>query len=87
MTWLAVTPQAVVKAHIEMMPRLQAEESSQLVSVLAMGRGLKLGDWIKKQLGRWERTIRGGSPRRAPGAAPSDLVKIGIGFRKVEKVG
>jgi hypothetical protein len=81
MTWLKRTPQAVVRAHVEMVERLQAEEAQGLAEVCAVGRALEQGDWIPRLLSRWRRVI--GGVQVAKGATPGDLSAMGIGFKEV----
>lgn len=82
MMWLRI-PQAIVSAHLAMLPRLQAEESMRHVTESGMGSGMKPGAWIKRQWGRFERVASGGS--RARPANPGDLRSIGINRKVVPR--
>jgi hypothetical protein len=81
--WLAQTPQALVRAHLDMLPRLQAEEARAAASTAAVGHHLKGGDWVEKRLDLWDSIADGEQRKPARKAAPADLGAIGIGARVV----
>jgi hypothetical protein len=88
MHWLAEVPMAVVAAHLEMLPRLEAEESQTAVTIAAIGRlGFQAGAWVRRQWSAWQRAGRGGGRDRAHRATPQDLATAGIGRRVVVKRG
>ena len=80
MTWLSAVPVAVVSAYSEMLDRLKAEEEMAAATCGAVGRALKIGPWVKKQLSQWTRTIRG--RERATRVTAPDLKSMGIGGRQ-----
>jgi hypothetical protein len=81
MTWLR-TPQGVVAAHLEMLPRLQAEESLARVNEAAIGRVLKVGEWMRRQQDAWRRLVSRGRTERAK---PESLAAAGIGMKVVPR--
>jgi hypothetical protein len=85
MTWLDKTPSAVVAAFSAMIPRLSAHESRTRANEVAIGRGIKPGTWIKKQLQSWEKDARGGGSlvKKAPGRG--ELAAAGIGLKVVKR--
>ena len=84
MTWLAVTPQAVVHAHLEMLDRLRAEEAMATATATAIGsRGLKPGGWMTRQWHAWRRSASARQP--AVKATASDLRGVGVGVHVVKK--
>lgn len=84
--WLAEVPQGVVGAHLEMMPRLQAEEAKTATMVAVMGRSMKAGGWIRRLWAAWKRAALGrGTPART--ATPADLGSMGIAYRPVKRNG
>lgn len=87
MQWLRDIPLCVVNAHVEMLPRLDADEALARANSTGVGAGLKPGDWVTDQIAEWERTANGGRrPRRAAAkASPAALQSIGIGLQVVKR--
>ncbi|KKM71009.1 hypothetical protein LCGC14_1435020 [marine sediment metagenome] len=84
MTWLAVTPQAVVHAHLEMLERLRAEESMTTATATAIGsRGLKPGEWMTRQWRKWRQSAS--VKQYAVKATATDLRGVGVGVHVVKK--
>ena len=54
-TWLAVTPLALVRAHVAMLPRLRAEESMRLAEATAVGAGTLTREASRDIVRQWER--------------------------------
>ena len=80
MFWLTECPSALVQAHLEMLPRLVAEEALRASTTTGMGAGTKPGSWIGRQRSAFERLARGSQATAKATAA--DLRSIGIGLRK-----
>lgn len=92
MTWLAGTPQAVVKAHLDMIDRIKAEESMSRAVETAIGThalvgvsrdGKKRTGWCAAAWRRWDLRSRAGR-RTAKPARAGDLRGLGIGVRVVK---
>jgi hypothetical protein len=83
MTWLARTPQGVVAAHLEMLPRLQAEESLARANATAIGQAMAGGrrEWMRRQLDAWKRLAASG--QRPVKATPGALAASGIAVKVV----
>jgi ribose 5-phosphate isomerase len=89
MTWLAETPRAVVRAHLLMLPRLQAEESLREVQRIGVGTGSLKAETIRTLLSGWARTsdnsqsepVKRSRARRLKAFAAA----AGVGIRKVLK--
>lgn len=81
-----MTPVAVVRAHVRMMPRLEAEESLLVAQRVALGSGSYKKDDARRLTHRWTNQARG--PRISESAAavnPRELAGMGIGFRRRPK--
>jgi hypothetical protein len=68
-----------------MIPRLSAHESRTRANEVAVARGIKGGDWIKRQLRVWEKDARGGGSlvKKAPGR--DELAAAGIRLKVVKR--
>jgi hypothetical protein len=84
MVWLTEIPACVVQAHVEMLPRLIADESLRRASEAAVGNGIEPGTWIKDQLAAWERTSAGGRRGGTPAAKVNPAVLQAMGIRMQE---
>jgi hypothetical protein len=73
-------PQAVVAAHLEMMPRILAEESMARSTEVAVSRTLKR-DKLPSQWTAWRKAAHGTA--RAKAASATDLKAMGVGYRTV----
>jgi hypothetical protein len=73
MTWLARTPLAVVRACLDMLPRLEAEESILAVNRTAVGSGTARRDRAQQVTRSWERAASTGRTRPA--------IPDGVAFR------
>lgn len=82
MDWLMRTPLAVVGAFIEMLPRLQAEESLERSTEAGVGSGTWKPANSRKQVNDWIRAASAGRRRRAVRATPGALASMGIGVVK-----
>lgn len=83
MTWLTRTPQCVVGAHVDMLERLAAEESTTRATETAVGRSLKPGGWIQRQWSLWRKSTERG--RHATKATPDQLQAAGIAVKVVSR--
>jgi hypothetical protein len=88
MTWLAETPRAVVRAHLLMLPRLDAEESLSAAQRVAVGTGSLKGNAGPALIRDWLRVAHRDRPSTR-GMSPASLKArgkaVGIGFRKVPR--
>lgn len=86
--WLTRVPQALVRACLEMLPRIQAEESLQMARRVAVGSGTLTAEDAKAAQSDWLRTCE---PVRRPKvrhkATPADLAAMGISYRVVPSSG
>lgn len=71
-------PFAVVRAHIAMLPRLQAREALRAVMITALGTGSLSKDDATATLRGWERIAHPSAVRRPVRPSPADLQRIGI---------
>jgi len=77
--WLAETPVVMVRACLEMMDSLEAEEALYGASVSGVGAALgSNGDWAEKQLGRWRRAL-------GPEAVVKGPLPQGMGIKVVQR--
>jgi hypothetical protein len=76
MAWLTEIPQAVVRAHIEMLERIKAQEG--LAAAAATGLGLRMK---ASSVERWTRRWNSADAGPAMPATPADLTGVGIGVR------
>ena len=81
MSWLSEYPLAVVVAHLDLLPRIQARESMRLSEAAAVGHCTEAGDWVAAQWQAWMRAS-GTAPKSVKGPIPPG---IGIGVRKVKR--
>lgn len=82
MEWLGSIPQAVVAAHIVMLPRLHAEERLGEMTAAAIGRTVATGRWLSEQLSEWQTIAGSGKAARVRNRATAeDLRAMGIGVR------
>lgn len=79
MTWLERTPLAVVSAHLEMLPKLEAEGCVQSVDVAAIAKYMQHGSWMSKTFKEWKSTATSGTPALKP--RPGDLEAMGIAVK------
>lgn len=89
MTWLADTPRAVVRAHLRMLPRLEAEEALAAVDRTAVGTGSLKSDASKTLVKRWIDLVRAGAPpkRKTGRQLAASAAASGITVRKVKRDG
>lgn len=80
MEWLTKTPMAVVAGHVEMMHRMQAEESMTATTEVALARALDPESWARRQWAAWSRASKASQGPSRP-ASPADLKSVGIGYR------
>jgi hypothetical protein len=85
MEWLERIPQCVVEAHLEMLPRLQAEEALARTNVVAIGTVMSRGrtSWMRDQLNGWRRLASLG--QRAVKATRESLAAVGIALKVVPR--
>lgn len=83
MMWLDATPRAMVRAHLRMLPRLQAEEALRVSERVAVGSGSLRREASQAVVREWARQARGDQP--APRATSQTLSGSGIGYRRVVK--
>lgn len=89
MDWLARTPRGVVRAHLVMLDRLDAQESLLMAQRIAVGTGSLKGNTGRQWAEEWALAGRGESapePRTGPTPPQVVLGRIGIGVRKTRKV-
>lgn len=89
LAWLRDIPMGVIRAHVEMMARLSAEEALLATQVAALGsKAIKLRPWSARSiLMRWDRAARPRRRRAYDRATPGYLQAIGIACTVVEKPG
>jgi hypothetical protein len=73
------TPDAIFRSALQMMPRLEAEESILAVHRGAVASGTLESSARQALIGKWER--RAAAPAAAPVAGPRALPDIGLGMR------
>jgi len=81
--WLTRVPLALVRAHVEMLPRLQAEESLLTARRVAVGSGSMSSKDARSTQADWLRTIEPHTARARQKASPADLAAMGIGYHIV----
>lgn len=81
MAWLTQTPVAVVRAHIEMMDRLRAEEAMVAATAAAIGSGTRKRSVVQTQWNKWKNVAQQGQGRRAQPASTDALRFMGVGVR------
>lgn len=87
MHWLAEIPQAVVNAHVAMLPRLDAEESLLAAMRVGVGSGSLKKDAAQSIQREWSRRANR-TPRLSPFSTlppPHKVGAKGFGVRKVPK--
>jgi len=77
----------LIRKCLEMIPRLQAEEALQAVSVTALGTGSMQASDAREAKARLARAATGGRREKPRAATPDDLVAMGIGVRVVGQDG
>jgi hypothetical protein len=90
MMWLTQMPRAMVRAHLLMLPRIQAEESLRVVQQVGAGTGSFTGDTGRSLLRSWSRTAQGEgaiTPERATSKTALQTMgaRVGIGYREVKR--
>jgi predicted GNAT family N-acyltransferase len=83
MMWLDETPRAVVRAHLRMLPRLQAEESLHAAERVAVGSASLKREASGNLVREWLRLARGDQPPERLTAQA--MGSAGIGYRRVVK--
>lgn len=86
MAWLERTPQCIVHAHLEMLPRLEAEESLVSAHATAIGgamAGSKRREWMGAQLRAWRELARRG--QQVVKATAETLRAAGIAMKVVPR--
>jgi hypothetical protein len=74
---------ALVRACVDMLPRLQAEEALQEATVMALGSGSMKPHHARETQARLLRTASSGRSRAGRRVAtPDDLATMGIGVRR-----
>jgi hypothetical protein len=89
LAWLRETPMGVIRAHVEMMPRLTAEEALLVTQATALGsRSIKLrASTARTILLRWDRAARSRRRGASARATPGHLQAIGIACTVIERPG
>jgi len=77
MRWLSETPQAVVQAHLAMLPRLRAREAINAVNQAAVAAGTLKPTDQKSMLRRWDAQASGETAKPRVMTA-IDLMSMGL---------
>lgn len=84
MTWLTAVPLGFVRACMEMIPRLTAEEAIQRSNEVSIGTG-SAGEAGTPLVQHWIAAMRqGAAVPSAPVPAPAKMARMGIGVVLVE---
>jgi len=70
---------------MEMLDRLTAEEDIAATTTVAVGRGMRPGQWTRDTWRRWERLARGHRRERAAKPSFEGLAAAGIAVTVVER--
>lgn len=70
---------------MEMMDRLSAEEDIAATTAVAVGRGMKSGQWMRDAWRRLQRMARGRRREQAVRPSMDDLAAAGIAVTVVER--
>lgn len=85
MDWLDRIPVGMVRAHVEMLDRLQSEEMLDAGSAAAVGaiqvKPKRAPSWIGRQWSAWLRAVRPRHASRPRAASVGDLAAAGIRVR------
>jgi len=83
MMWLDGTPRGLVRAHLRMLPRLEAEEALEMSARVAVGAGSLKAQGVRDAVQRWRRAARGDQPPER--LAPAAMGAYHIGYHRVVK--
>jgi hypothetical protein len=87
MRWLDRTPRAIVRAHLRMLPRIEAGESLLTAERVAVGTGSMKGDAGRDLARHWADTARGERQVERPRSAKARraaLASAGVGYHTVQ---